>query len=102
MISFSDTARRRYPKRRKLYEGIERSRSLTKNNNELASYRKTGGWAIAGAKRPSARIDKNDRYACYRILREPLSHVEAQQRLTPGHDCEDWSFRGSLDRNAVR
>jgi hypothetical protein len=28
-------------KRRKLYEGIERSRSLTKNNNDLASYNKT-------------------------------------------------------------
>jgi hypothetical protein len=28
-------------KRRSLYEGIERSRSLTQNSNELASYRKT-------------------------------------------------------------
>jgi hypothetical protein len=28
-------------KRRNLYEGIERSRSLTKNNNDLASYNKT-------------------------------------------------------------
>jgi len=45
-------------------------------------------WLLPVQKQPLTRIDKkNDCYACYRILREPLSPVQARRRLTSCRDC---------------
>src|SRR5262245_41960037 len=62
----------------------------------------TSGRSIAGAKVALNTDGQNDCCACYRNLREPVSHVQARRRLTPRRDCDDWGFRGSLARIVIR